>query len=65
MAQNYAVQQHRGACSRHTHPRVGLAEDLAALMHIMMAASAELISADSILMKTMAVELYKNYSRYL
>jgi len=41
-----------GAYSGHTHPEVGLAADSAALMRIMMAASAELISADSILVKT-------------
>ena len=52
MAQNDAVQQHGGACSRHTCPRVGLTADSAALMRIMIAASAELISADSILTKT-------------
>ena len=52
MAQNDAIQQHGGACSRHARPRVGLTADSASLMHIMMAASAELISADSILTKT-------------
>jgi len=52
MAQHDAVQQRGGVCSRHARPRVGLVADSAALMHIMMAASAELISADSIFMKT-------------
>ena len=52
MAQKDAVQQHGGVCSRRARPRVGLVADLAALMHIMMAASAKFISANSILMKT-------------
>jgi len=52
MDRNDAVQQYGGACSRRARPRVELAADSAALMRIMMAASAELISADSILMKT-------------
>jgi len=52
MALKIACNSTGGAHSRHAHPEVGLAADSAALMHIMMAASAELISTDSILMKT-------------
>jgi hypothetical protein len=51
MAQNDVVRQHWGAHSVRARPRVGLAADSAALMRIVMAALAELISADSILIK--------------
>ena len=44
-------------CSRHTYPRVEEAADLAALMCIIMAISAELIFANFILMK---IHLYEN-----
>jgi hypothetical protein len=40
-----------GECSGHACPRVGPAADAAALMRIVMAELAELISADSILIK--------------
>jgi len=52
MALKIACNSTGGAYSRHACPEVGLAADSAALMRIMMAASAELISADSILVKT-------------
>ena len=52
MAKNDAVQQYGAACSRRACARVELAADPAALMRIMMAASAELISRNSFLVKT-------------
>jgi len=52
MALKIACNSTGGAYSGHARPEVGLVADLAALMHIMMATSAELISADSILVKT-------------
>jgi len=65
MAQNDAIQHHGGVCSRHARPRVGLTADLAAqsLMRIMMAASAELISANSILMKTHLLYHFNQFGR--
>jgi hypothetical protein len=49
MTQKYVVREHGGACSRRT--RLGLAADSADLMRMMMAELAEVISADSILVK--------------
>ena len=63
MAQNDAIQHHGGVCSRHACPRVGLTADSAALMCIMMAASAELISANSILMKTHLLYHFNQFGR--
>ena len=52
MALKIACDSTGGACNRHASPKVGSAADSATLMRIMMAASAKIISADSILTKT-------------
>ena len=52
MNQKDVVPQYGGICSRCTHPKAELMAGSAALMRIMMAELAELISANSIFMKT-------------
>ena len=52
MAPNDVVTQHGGACSGRARPKVELTGGSAALIRIMMAKLAELISADSIFVKT-------------